>query len=73
MHIALSPRRTAGSPEIFTVGAPLFIIPPICGKKNKELSLSDRTFKCNHCGNIMDRDENASINLLRLNDYTVYE
>lgn len=38
----------------------------ICGEKNLEqLSLAQRTFKCSNpnCGNVMDRDENASINI----------
>lgn len=34
----------------------------VCGKINKNLKLSDRTFKCN-CGNVLDRDLNAAINL----------
>lgn len=35
-----------------------------CGKIKKDLKLSDRVYKCT-CGNVMDRDYNASINLLR--------
>ena len=34
----------------------------ICGNVQK-LSLSDRTFECSECGNIEDRDINASINI----------
>ncbi len=35
-----------------------------CGKKNEELTLSDRHWKCPHCGlEIKDRDFNAAINL----------
>ena len=34
-----------------------------CGKRNKHIKLSDRTFRCNKCGLIMDRDENASSNI----------
>lgn len=41
----------------------------ICGSKNKELSLADRVFKCNACGNKIDRDENASNNLYHLKKY----
>ena len=37
-----------------------------CGKKNKNLSLNDRIFICKHCGLEIDRDENASINLLNM-------
>lgn len=36
-----------------------------CGWKNVSLKLSDRTFKCNICGNIIDRDLNAAKNLAR--------
>lgn len=37
-----------------------------CGKKNEELKLSDRRWKCPHCGSeIRDRDFNAAINLRR--------
>lgn len=33
-----------------------------CGKVKKDLKLSDRTFKC-ECGNIVDRDYQAALNL----------
>jgi putative transposase len=33
-----------------------------CGNK-KEMSLTERTYKCEHCGLIMDRDLNAAKNL----------
>lgn len=36
-----------------------------CGKKKNELSLSDRVYECD-CGLTIDRDYNASINLLNL-------
>ena len=35
-----------------------------CGSVKKELKLSDRTYVCAVCGFTMDRDTNASINLL---------
>ncbi len=36
-----------------------------CGNINKSLKdLSIREYKCSKCGNIMDRDINASINIL---------
>ena len=36
-----------------------------CGKKSpKKLSLAIRTFDCSFCGNSMDRDHNAAINIL---------
>ena len=34
-----------------------------CGNIKKDLKLSDRIYKCEHCGLIIDRDINASINL----------
>lgn len=34
-----------------------------CGTIKKDLKLSDRTYKCLICGNVIDRDYNASINL----------
>lgn len=34
-----------------------------CHNENKELTLSDRTWVCKHCGTELDRDENAAINL----------
>ena len=42
-----------------------------CGTRNQNLRLSDRTFKCDCCGLIMDRDLNASINLRESSDYEV--
>jgi putative transposase len=35
-----------------------------CGQINKNLKLSDRVYKCD-CGNVIDRDYNAAINLMR--------
>ncbi|WP_375340263.1 RNA-guided endonuclease InsQ/TnpB family protein [Planktothricoides raciborskii] len=34
-----------------------------CGTKKETLSLSERVFRCDHCGFEIDRDLNASINL----------
>ena len=34
-----------------------------CGNIKKDLKLSDRTYNCNVCGLVIDRDKNASINL----------
>ena len=34
-----------------------------CGRKNKDLKLSDRTFVCKDCGLEIDRDLNAAINI----------
>ena len=38
-----------------------------CGSK-AEIDLSNRKFKCPHCGLKMDRDENAALNILNCND-----
>ena len=35
-----------------------------CGHVNHELSLKDRVWQCPSCGTVLDRDENAAINLL---------
>ena len=37
-----------------------------CGNKKEKLSLSERTYKCECCGNVIDRDFNASLNLKNL-------
>lgn len=34
-----------------------------CGCKKNNLKLSERTYHCEHCGNVIDRDLNAAINL----------
>lgn len=39
-----------------------------CGNKIKSLTLNDRIYHCNKCGLEIDRDINASINLLNLKD-----
>lgn len=36
-----------------------------CGEIKKDLTLSDRTYNCIHCGHSIDRDLNASINIER--------
>lgn len=38
----------------------------VCGNIKKDLKLSDRTYRCDKCGAILDRDYNASLNLLGL-------
>ena len=43
----------------------------LCGKKNKDLKLSDRMFICPHCGYKVDRDLNASINLCNTKKYSL--
>ena len=35
-----------------------------CGYMKEDLSLNDRNWKCPHCGQMIDRDLNASINIL---------
>ncbi len=35
----------------------------VCGNIKKDLKLSDRTYICENCGTVIDRDMNASINL----------
>lgn len=34
-----------------------------CGNIKHDLTLKDRVYKCDHCGNTIDRDVNAAINL----------
>ena len=34
-----------------------------CGFIKKDLKLNDRIYKCPHCGAVIDRDYNASLNL----------
>lgn len=38
----------------------------VCGHVRHDLKLSDRTYHCDRCGAVMDRDYNASLNLLSL-------
>lgn len=42
-----------------------------CGIKKAELSLSERIFSCDHCGTVLARDFNASLNLKHAKEYTV--
>lgn len=42
-----------------------------CGAKKTKLSLSERTFVCEHCGTNLDRDSNASLNLEKATKYKV--
>ena len=41
-----------------------------CGSIKKDLKLSDRVYICSECGNKIDRDYQASLNL---RDATIYE
>lgn len=36
-----------------------------CGSIKKDLKLSDRIYSCNECGNVVDRDYQASLNLAK--------
>ena len=36
----------------------------VCGEKNTELTLEERTFQCPSCGNELPRDFNAALNIL---------
>ena len=36
----------------------------VCGHRKPDLKLSDRIYRCEQCGTVIDRDYNASINLL---------
>ncbi len=36
----------------------------VCGHRKPDLKLSDRIYHCEHCGTVIERDYNASINLL---------
>lgn len=40
-----------------------------CNSIKHDLKLKDRTYKCNHCGLEIDRDYNASLNLMNCQDY----
>jgi putative transposase len=39
-----------------------------CGERKPSLRLSERTYTCDHCGAVVDRDRNAATNLARLGD-----
>lgn len=41
-----------------------------CGNIKKDLKLSDRTYVCFECGNTIDRDYQASVNLMRYKELT---
>jgi putative transposase len=42
-----------------------------CGCVKKDLKLSDRTYTCPNCGNIIDRDYQASLNLKRYGENVI--
>lgn len=43
----------------------------VCGNIKKDLKLSDRIYHCDSCGNTVDRDYQASVNLMRYHELTV--
>jgi putative transposase len=40
-----------------------------CGAVKAKLALADRSYQCDHCGAVLDRDVNAAINLARLSEH----
>ena len=40
-----------------------------CGAVKAKLALADRTYQCDRCGAVLDRDLNAAINLARLSEH----
>ena len=42
-----------------------------CGNLKADLKLSDRLFRCPHCGTVIDRDLNAALNLRDAKVYAV--
>lgn len=42
-----------------------------CGHIKKDLKLKDRTYICDSCGTILDRDYNASVNLAQAKEYKI--
>jgi putative transposase len=42
-----------------------------CGSRKPRLHLAERTYVCEHCGLVLDRDLNAAINLARLGETQV--
>ncbi|WP_219908937.1 RNA-guided endonuclease InsQ/TnpB family protein [Enterococcus mundtii] len=42
-----------------------------CGHKKVELKLSERTYHCENCGYVADRDHNACMNLKDVKEYKV--
>ena len=40
-----------------------------CGAVKAKLALADRTYRCDHCNLVLDRDMNAAINLARLSEH----
>ena len=64
--MTLVKRLTTDYKQIIVIIADRFfpssILCTCCGKIKKDLKLSDRIYKC-ECGNVIDRDYQASLNL----------
>jgi len=37
-----------------------------CGSRKEDITLSDRTYRCEKCGLVIDRDLNSAINILKI-------
>ncbi|EDP75091.1 RNA-guided endonuclease TnpB family protein [Hydrogenivirga sp. 128-5-R1-1] len=37
-----------------------------CGSRKEDITLSDRTYKCESCGLVIDRDFNSAVNILKI-------
>ncbi|SNZ04046.1 Transposase [Persephonella hydrogeniphila] len=37
-----------------------------CGNRKEDITLSDRTYRCENCGLVIDRDLNSTINILKI-------
>ncbi|SHK27845.1 putative transposase [Selenomonas ruminantium] len=44
-----------------------------CGYMKKDLNLSDRTYVCPYCGNVIDRDFQAAMNLKRYGEAELFQ
>lgn len=44
-----------------------------CGHRNRNMTLTSRTYKCKECGLMIDRDMNAARNLATTRAYTIHE
>jgi putative transposase len=42
-----------------------------CGHRKTDLSLADRTYTCSCCGVVLDRDRNASLNIVRVGQHAL--
>ena len=43
----------------------------VCGAVNESLNLRDRTWRCNGCSTVHDRDRSAAINIFRVGASTL--